>query len=146
MGMYIAVCDDQADELEVLTSLLHVWQEEHKTPLRYKAFRNAAELLDAAEKERFTLYLLDVMMPGTNGLAAAREIRCFDDFADIVFLTSSPNFAYESYGVRALDYLLKPIRSEMLFPILNRLILSSLPALFDPAFNPMLIKRIHNIL
>lgn len=121
--MYIAVCDDQIEELELLTHLLHVWQEEHKTTLRYQAFRNATELLDAAGKERFTLYLLDVMMPGTNGMAAAREIRGFDDAAEIVFLTSSPGFAYESYGVRALDYLLKPIRTEMLFPILDRLFL-----------------------
>ena len=62
-------------------------------------------------------------MPGTSGMAAAREIRGFDDVAEIVFLTSSPGFAYESYGVRALDYLLKPIRAEMLFPILDRLFL-----------------------
>lgn len=121
--MYIAVCDDQIEELEALTNLLHIWQEDHKTTLRYRAFRNATELLDAAEKERFTLYLLDVMMPGTSGMAAAREIRGFDDTAAIVFLTTSPGFAYESYGVRALDYLLKPIRAAMLFPILDRLFL-----------------------
>lgn len=121
--MYIAVCDDQIEELEILTNLLHVWQEEHKTTLRYQAFRNATELLDAAGKERFTLYLLDIMMPGTNGMAAAQEIRTFDDTASIVFLTSSAGFAYESYGVRAMDYLLKPIQAEMLFPILDRLFL-----------------------
>lgn len=119
--MYIAVCDDQMEELEALTNLLQVWQEEHKTALRYQAFRNATELLDAAVKEQFTLYLLDVMMPGINGMAAAREIRVFDETAEIVFLTSSPGFAYESYGVRALDYLLKPIRAEILFPILSRI-------------------------
>ena len=119
--MYIAACDDHAEELAALTNLLHAWQEKRRVPLRFKAFRAAAELLDAAEKERFTLYLLDVMMPGTDGLAVAREIRGFDDTADIVFLTSSPAFAYESYGVHALDYLLKPIRGEMLYPILDRL-------------------------
>lgn len=41
--------------------------------------------------------------------------------ANIVFLTSSPDFAYASYGVHALDYLLKPIQAAKLFPILNRL-------------------------
>lgn len=121
--MYLAVCDDQATELNTLTNLLHLWQEERRTPLHFKTFRSAAALLDAAEKERFTLYLLDVMMPGTDGLAAAREIRSFDDTADIVFLTASPGFAYESYSVRALDYLLKPIRKELLFPLLDRLAL-----------------------
>ena len=119
--MYIAICDDQAEELQALMSLLERWQSQRQLALRFKTFRSAAELLDSAEKEPFTLYLLDVMMPGIDGIAAAREIRSFDDAADIVFLTSSPGFAYESYRVRALDYLLKPIRSEMLFPILDRL-------------------------
>lgn len=119
--MYIAICDDQTEILESLTRLLQLWQEERKTTLRFKTFRNAAELLDAAKKESFTLYLMDVMMPGTNGMAAAREIRSFDDTADIVFLTTSPGFAYESYGVKALDYLLKPISAKLLFPVLDRI-------------------------
>lgn len=121
--MYIAVCDDQVEELDVLTNLLDIWQEEHKTALRYQTFQNASGLLSAAKEEPFTLYLLDVMMPGFNGMAAAREIRGFDEAAEIVFLTSSPGFAYESYGVRALDYLLKPIQSEVLFSILDKLFL-----------------------
>ena len=126
--MYIAVCDDQAEALDILVNMLDTWKEERGTVLRYKTFRNATELLDAAEKERFSLYLLDIMMLGMNGLEAAREIRCFDAAVDIVFLTSSPGFAYESYGVHALDYLLKPIRADMLYPILDKLTLPA-PAL-----------------
>lgn len=121
--MYLAICDDQLDQLNALIALLDAWQKEHGAPVRYKAFRSATELLATAEKDRFTLYLLDIMMPGTNGLAAAREIRTFDSAADIVFLTSTPDFAYESYSVHALDYLLKPIRAEQLFPLLDRLLL-----------------------
>lgn len=119
--MYIAICDDYAQELEQLISLLRAWQETRTPALQYKTFRNATELLIAAEKEPFTLYLLDVMMPGIDGISAAREIRGFDETADIVFLTSSPDFAYASYGVHALDYLLKPIQPDKFFPILNRL-------------------------
>lgn len=121
--MYLAVCDDQLEERNALTRLLERWQAETGRPLRFKTFCNAAELLEAAPKELFTLYLLDVMMPGIDGLCAAREIRTFDQTADIIFLTSSPAFAYESYGVQALDYLLKPLRAELLFPILDRLFL-----------------------
>ena len=112
--MYIAVCDDQAEELTALTALLEQWQAERRIPLRYRAFRSAGDMLDAAQHERFTLYLLDVMMPGIDGMEAAREIRTFDAAADIVFLTSSP-------GLRALEYLLKPISGKLLFPVLDKL-------------------------
>lgn len=121
--MYIAICDDHGEELENLVGLLKLWQKEHQIPLHFKAFHNASELLDTAKQEQFTLYLLDIMMPGISGIAAAKEIRTFDTVADIVFLTSSPGFAYESYGVKALDYLLKPISPKLLFPILDRLFL-----------------------
>ena len=119
--MYIAVCDDQAEELSALTGLLEQWQAERRIPLRCRAFRSAGDMLDAAQHERFTLYLLDVMMPGIDGMEAAREIRTFDAAAEIVFLTSSPGFAYESYGVRAMEYLLKPISGKLLFPVLDKL-------------------------
>lgn len=119
--MYIAVCEDQIEELKLFLDLLSRWQTQRQTAMRVKSFRSGAQLLEAAEREAFTLYFLDVMMPGMDGIAAAREIRGFDDIADIIFLTSYPNFAYESYSVRALDYLLKPVRAELLFPILDRI-------------------------
>ncbi len=121
--MYIAVCDDQIDELETCSNLLERWQKERGAAVRIKRFRSATELLGAAEKEHFSLYILDVMMPGIDGINAASEIRSFDEDAEIIFLTSSPGFAFESYSVHALDYLLKPIRADLLFPILDRLYL-----------------------
>ena len=62
-------------------------------------------------------------MPGMTGMDAAREIRSFDAAADIIFLTTSPGFAYESYGVRAAEYLLKPINAKLLYPVLDKLYL-----------------------
>ena len=88
-----------------------------------QTFRSGGQLLDAARAERFTLYLLDVLMPGMTGMDAAREIRSFDAAADIIFLTTSPGFAYESYGVRAAEYLLKPINAKLLYPVLDKLYL-----------------------
>lgn len=104
-----------------MASLLDRWRENRGTAVRYTFFQSAAQLLDAARKESFTLYLLDVLMPGLDGMEAARELRGLDESSGIVFLTASPEFAYQSYGVRALDYLLKPVRAETLFPILDRL-------------------------
>jgi len=119
--LYIAVCDDQKDDLETLVLLLRRWQEERRISFRYKAFSNTSVLLDEAKREHFTVYLLDIIMQGLDGIEVAREIRSFDETAEIVFLTSSSDFAYESYGVRALDYILKPVDEKRLYPLLDRL-------------------------
>ena len=120
--MYIAVCDDRPQELQRVEELLCRWQASHQAAVRYRTFPNADALLEEAQRERFTLYLLDVMMPGVDGMAAARAIREFDDAAQIVFLTASPEFAYESYGVHAAGYLLKPVAADALEPILDRML------------------------
>lgn len=121
--MYLAVCDDEAEGLEAIAGLLDDWEAERQLPLPRRMFSSAVELLEAARRERFTLYLLDVIMPTVDGMAAARELRTFDGAADIVFLTSSPEFACESYQVRTLDYLLKPVNRERLFRLLDELYL-----------------------
>ena len=122
--MYIALCDDQSEQLEHLAHLFQHWQDDRRFSLRYKTFHNAADLLDAAQHESFTTYFLDIMMPRMDGLSVAREIRQFDHTVDIIFFTSSPGFAYESYSVQATEYLLKPICEENLFPVLDRLALN----------------------
>lgn len=119
--MYLAVCDDLQSEREGIAAALMRWEERRGAHLRYRVFSNASTMLDAAREEHFTLYLLDILMPGIDGLEAAREIRTFDETAEIVFLTTSPGFAYESYGVRALDYFLKPVDDGLLFALLDKL-------------------------
>ena len=121
--MYLAVCDDDREELDAVLSLLDAWKAGRGAVLRCKVFQSGMELVETAPRERFTLYLLDVVMPGMDGLEAAKEIRSFDNEAEIVFLSTSPGFAYESYGVRALNYLLKPVEEGKLFALLDQLLL-----------------------
>lgn len=56
----------------------------------------------------YDIVLLDILMPGMTGMKAAHEIRGVDTEVKIVFLTSSPEFAVESYAVKSYDYILKP--------------------------------------
>ena len=63
--------------------------------------------------------LLDVIMPGENGISAAREIREYDRNVKIIFLTSSAEYAVQSYTVDAYYYQLKPIREETFFQVLD---------------------------
>lgn len=66
-------------------------------------------LADIEAGVRFDVLFLDVLMPGINGINAAREIRRYDTAVQIIFVTSSSEFAVQSYVVGAYYYQLKPI-------------------------------------
>lgn len=118
----IAVCDDNISELTRVAALLGQYREAHAPALHYDVFQSAMELLEAMRQTAYDVLILDILMPGVTGMQAAREIRSFDEAAHIVFLTSSPEFAVESYAVDADSYLLKPCTAEKLFPVLKKLL------------------------
>lgn len=118
----IAVCDDDNAELSHITALLERYQAQKHIAARIDLFHSAMELMDALRSANYQLLLLDILMPGFTGIQAARELRTFDSETKIIFLTSSPEFAVESYRVDAFYYLLKPIRQGELFPVLDRLL------------------------
>lgn len=116
----IAVCDDDERELTRLLELLSEYRQAHGLDVVCKPFRNGIDLLADLRTGMYSLVLLDMLMPGFSGIQTAREIRAVDQNVKLLFLTSSPEFAVESYAVGAFHYLLKPARAEALFPILDR--------------------------
>ncbi len=114
--MQIAVCDDNIDELSNMAQLIDLYRASKHLSCGYAAFPNGFELISALEKgKRFDIYCLDIIMPGFTGIEVAKEIRSYDKAAPIIFFTSSPEYALESYSVRAINYILKPITKENLF-------------------------------
>ncbi|PHV70551.1 DNA-binding response regulator [Sporanaerobium hydrogeniformans] len=112
----IAVCDDNIDELSNMVKLINLYRASKNFSYEYAVFPNGFELISALEKgKRFDIYCLDIIMPGFMGIDVAKEIRTFDKTAPILFFTSSPEFALESYSVKAINYVLKPISKEKLF-------------------------------
>jgi DNA-binding LytR/AlgR family response regulator len=122
-NMHIAVCDDNTDELSRISSLLEDYRKERDSSITYEAYHSATELLETLRSKRFDLLLLDILMPGVTGMEAAREIRCTDHEIPIIFLTSSREYAVESYRVNAEDYILKPARRDEIFPVLDKQLL-----------------------
>ena len=119
--MRIAVCDDDKEELCRMLEVLSNYREQRQVKLHYEGFESAVELLAAMEYQEYDLLLLDILMPGLNGIQTAHEIRDQNEVVKIVFLTSTPEFAVESYTVQAQNYLLKPVTPERLFPVLDQM-------------------------
>lgn len=117
--MKIAICDDDRNELFRILSILADYQLERNMEFSYKPFESSVELSAEASHEQYDIYLLDIVMPGLDGMELAREIRSHDKAADIIFLTSSSEFAVESYQVKASNYLMKPLQKDRVFEALD---------------------------
>ena len=121
--MHLAICDDEISQIMNITSLLEAYRNEKLPSLRWSVFQTGFSLLSAMEQGfTFDGVLLDIYMADMNGMEAAHGIRSINNNISIIFLTSSPDFAVESYQVEALDYVLKPINQDKLFRSLDKLI------------------------
>lgn len=108
----IAVCDD-SEEFKLRTcSLIERYLKETDTSAQVLSFNNGDDLLTADCAEHIDIIFLDIIMPLLNGMDTARELRTKDSAVKIIFLTSSAEFALESYEVKANGYLLKPVDYE----------------------------------
>ncbi len=76
--------------------------------------------LAACAETRPDLLLLDIAMPGLDGIGVARRLAALPDPPQLVFCTAYEQHALEAYELRAADYLLKPVRGERLREALAR--------------------------
>ena len=72
------------------------------------SFTDSIEALDVLTNEPVDLLFLDIQMPDLNGMELAHAID--NDRTRVIFTTAFKDYAFESYEVNALDFLLKPIR------------------------------------
>lgn len=116
----LAICDDELHSLAHMISLIEEYKLISPFPFEYASFHNGLELASVLEQgKHFDVYCLDIVMPGFDGIQLGKEIRDYDKSAQIIYFTSSPEFALDSYAVKAANYILKPISKETLFSILT---------------------------
>ena len=121
--MNIALCDDDNTELQKVKCVIEDFiAKKHSNHLiTFNTYTNASDLLCHIDKHcGFDLLILDIIMPGMNGIELATEIRNRNTDCKIIFLTSSPEFAINSYKVDAFYYLLKPLCANELKSLLNK--------------------------
>lgn len=116
----IIICDDDDACLEQTCQLVNDWKAAISTPISVKTMESGDKLLEYCAKNSPDVILLDIMMPLLNGMDAARELREHNLISKIIFLTTSPEFAIESYDVDASGYLLKPVDREKLYKLLDK--------------------------
>ena len=109
----LLIADDEMIERQVLYKTL---QKNLGDRCRIFQAANGREALKIYEEEKIQIAILDIEMPGINGIEAAQQIRQADKDCCIIFLTAFDEFSYAKKAItgRALDYLLKPYDEEEL--------------------------------
>ena len=119
--MKIVVCDDDEEDLAKIERLLTSYRQANSNiSLDTEKFLDAETLYQKIQTEDLAdIYILDMIMSKKTGIDIGSEIRRIGRESVIVYITSSDDFAFEAYGVRAIRYLLKPVSEEQFFEAID---------------------------
>jgi len=111
-GLRVLVVDDESLARSRLRTLLS----DCRAPAAVVAGEagNATEAMEALRRDTFDALLLDVRMPGADGLALAQALRGTPQEPAVVFVTAHAEHAVAAFDLEAVDYLTKPVRLDRL--------------------------------
>jgi len=121
MEIKIAVCDDKTEQAQYIKFIAGKWAEQNRVIIQADMFDSAENLkFEIAENKKYDILLLDIEMDGQNGVELARELRSSGDKTVIIFITAVADYISDGYDVSALHYLMKPIKEDKFFEVLEK--------------------------
>ena len=118
--MRIAICDDFAVYREQISYIVNEYFSENNQTVTITAYADGkALLLDAKTIGGYDIYILDILMPDISGIELGIELRKAGLDGQIIYLTSSEEYAIDAFKTKAFNYILKPIDSRELFSTLD---------------------------
>jgi DNA-binding response OmpR family regulator len=114
----ILIVDDDRDILELFQTVLE------NEGYNVKTASSGGEALELVRQEKFSLVLLDIILPDIRGTEVARELKAIDNSLAIIFITGYSEFSdtVDFIGYGASDLILKPISNEKLIQITNEIL------------------------
>jgi DNA-binding LytR/AlgR family response regulator len=117
----IAIVDDEEVQVELLEKYVKNWANKKDIRVITEAFYNGESFQFSWSMDKtYDVLLLDIEMPGINGIELAKKIRKEDNLINIIFITAIADYIGEGYDVEAINYLIKPIDEEKLYECLDR--------------------------
>ena len=81
---------------------------------------NGVDAIDCVQREKPDAILLDIRMPGMDGIEVAQHLQKLPKPPAVIFTTAYDSHAYQAFEVNAVDYLMKPVRAERLATALGK--------------------------
>ena len=117
----IAICDDTEVDRNYINDIVCNWARQCGHSVDVCLFASAEEFLFEYEEDKsYQILLLDIEMGKMDGVTMAKKIRQASDSVQIVFITGYSDYIAEGYEVAALHYLMKPVKEDKLFEVLER--------------------------
>ena len=121
MKYKVAICDDAAPDREYVAALVRLWAELTQSNIQLNTFPSAESFMfHYADESDYDILLLDIEMEAMDGVTMAKHLRKDNEAVQIIFITGYTDYIAEGYEVAALHYLVKPVKEEKLFSVLDR--------------------------
>ena len=118
--MKVAICEDQVVQINLLNNYIKKWAKEKDIEISIDNFTNAESFLfEWSDYAKYDIIFLDIKLSKMSGIELSNIIREKNKNIDIVFVTGFFKYALHGYKVRALQYLIKPIKVKDLYYCLN---------------------------
>ena len=104
----IAIIEDEEAMSNQLVSYFAKFGKDYNESFSFAIFNNAETFLKNYKKE-YSVVLMDINLPGMNGMECVKNLREIDDTVLVVFVTNLSQFAVDGYEVKAFDFVVKPI-------------------------------------
>lgn len=119
----IAICDDNPSDRNAVAFALRQYMSKKSVAYQIDPFPSAQDLIaEIKGGSHYDIVFLDIYMDGLLGIDAAMILRQMDYNGKIVFHTASKEFAVAGYEVEASGYLLKPLNTDKLFKLMDRIL------------------------
>ena len=121
MKYKITICDDEQKDRDFVAALSRRWAGQRGNTVELTEFSSAEQFLFCyGEQSDYDILLLDIEMGQMDGVQLAKQLRQKNETIQIVFVTGYSDYISEGYEVAALHYLMKPVREEKFFSVLDR--------------------------
>ena len=125
MAYRVAIIDDDHVDAEYVQRILDAWAKERQAGVQAQRFASAESFLfHYAEDKAWDILLLDIEMGTMDGVSLAKKIRKENESVQIVFITGFVDYISEGYEVSALHYLMKPVKQDKLFVVMDRAVVA----------------------
>lgn len=115
----LAICDDESVFRKDLRKIISTELDLCGIDYQIIEFTCGEELVDSLDCADYQMIFLDIEMKALDGISTAKELRSLKNHGEIIFVTSHPDFVFQGYEVRALNYIMKPNERDKIVSVLH---------------------------